>query len=407
LAKPTIALSPFDISDMLFGADPSFGATELSPFATTCPGFDGTLALPTSFGNIYFGETFFSYIRVFNHSDVDCHSVSVRVEFQSATAPANAKNILHDSAATPVALLGPDGSYDFIVQQTLKELGSHTLVCTVSYLDRDREKRQFRKYFKFAVLNPLNINIGVRTVKDGIFVQAAIGNATQSRIFLRSITFDPTHFFQAVEYCDQSEENELARDNKNENENPSTIAPPLITSEMTSRTLAPGDSTSCIFFLTAKSELENQARVATQLGRIDIRWSSSMGEKGRLFTPQVQRKVVSLPDVSVDLLGAPAQIGVEQVVLGTLQIANISDRPMTLDMVFLPDKMSSIVINGVTSRALGPVAPGEVKETTIALLALYPGFHALGGLRIFERGTSNFWDFDRIVSFLVGEGKEA
>lgn len=54
-------------------------------------------------------------------------------------------------------------------------------------------------------------------------------------------------------------------------------------------------STECshqfLYRLVPKSE---QARLATNIGKLDIVWRSAMGEKGRLQTSQLQRQVTEL-----------------------------------------------------------------------------------------------------------------
>ena len=39
----------------------------------------------------------------------------------------------------------------------MKELGAHILVCEVTYSAPQREKMNFRKFFKFQVMKPLDV----------------------------------------------------------------------------------------------------------------------------------------------------------------------------------------------------------------------------------------------------------
>ena len=39
----------------------------------------------------------------------------------------------------------------------MKELGTHILVCEVTYAAPHREKLNFRKFFKFQVMKPLDV----------------------------------------------------------------------------------------------------------------------------------------------------------------------------------------------------------------------------------------------------------
>ena len=97
--------------------------------AEDASGMTGMLLLPQNFGVVHLGETFASYVSVSNSSDRVARDVAIKVELQT-----NRRRVaLFDNAAAPLPAIQPGASYDFIVEHDLKELGAHTLACSVGY----------------------------------------------------------------------------------------------------------------------------------------------------------------------------------------------------------------------------------------------------------------------------------
>eukprot|EP01041_Mallomonas_annulata_P009827 gene9827-20439_t len=120
------------------------------------------LLLPDSFGDIYLGELFSAYISVVNGiQEMSFHQVSLAVRLQTT----NATHDLYDSRAVKgepaigqARTLISNESVDMVVQHTLSDLGTHTLRVTVQYLDnKSNELKPLRKFYRFNVLNPLQI----------------------------------------------------------------------------------------------------------------------------------------------------------------------------------------------------------------------------------------------------------
>uniref|UniRef100_M1C3A2 Trafficking protein particle complex subunit 13 N-terminal domain-containing protein n=2 Tax=Solanum TaxID=4107 RepID=M1C3A2_SOLTU len=128
-------------------------------------GLPGLLLLPQSFGAIYLGETFCSYISINNSSNFEVRDVTIKAEIQTERQ----RILLLDTSKSPVESIRAGGRYDFIVEHDVKELGAHTLVCTALYNDNDGERKYLPQYFKFMVANPLSVRTKVRVVKVGWF----------------------------------------------------------------------------------------------------------------------------------------------------------------------------------------------------------------------------------------------
>ena len=98
------------------------------------------------------GETFMSYVSLHNDSTDTCDNVLLKCDLQTATQ------------RLPLLQVGQGGqqvhsgdSIDQVLSHEVKELGTHILVCEVSYNAPGKPKLNFRKFFKFNVLKPLDV----------------------------------------------------------------------------------------------------------------------------------------------------------------------------------------------------------------------------------------------------------
>jgi hypothetical protein len=145
-------------------------------------GLSGLLLLPQSFGAIYLGETFCSYISVNNSSTSEVRDVTIKAEIQTERQ----RILLLDTSKSPVESIRTGGRYDFIVEHDVKELGAHTLVCSALYNDADGERKYLPQFFKFVVANPLSVRTKVRVVKVGSRISTSL-----CECFFRSFSFFP------------------------------------------------------------------------------------------------------------------------------------------------------------------------------------------------------------------------
>ncbi|CAI9727253.1 Hypothetical predicted protein [Octopus vulgaris] len=116
-------------------------------------GVGDLLTLPQNFGNIFLGETFSSYISVHNDSTQLCRDIAVKADLQTSSQ----RLMLSGVTPHPTAELTPNDSIDGVIHHEVKELGTHILVCAVSYVTESGDKMAFRKFFKFQVLKPLDV----------------------------------------------------------------------------------------------------------------------------------------------------------------------------------------------------------------------------------------------------------
>lgn len=97
-------------------------------------------------------KPFSSYISVHNDSTHIVKDVLIKADLQTSSQRLNL------SASNAVlAELNPDRCIDDVIHHEVKEIGTHILVCAVSYTTQAGEKMYFRKFFKFQVLKPLDV----------------------------------------------------------------------------------------------------------------------------------------------------------------------------------------------------------------------------------------------------------
>lgn len=128
------------------------------------------------FRNLYIGETFTSYICLHNHSTFHVKQLSIKIELQTSSQKIS---LPFKSKLDGVEEFEPDQKFDGIVEYDVKELGNHMwdclsnfytylvyliwiffaqrLICIVSYLNEKMEKQSFKKFYKFVVSKPFEI----------------------------------------------------------------------------------------------------------------------------------------------------------------------------------------------------------------------------------------------------------
>ncbi|CAM9706999.1 unnamed protein product, partial [Discosporangium mesarthrocarpum] len=166
-----------------------------------------TLTLPDSFGNIYLGETFTAYISVLNHpQNKPMINTELSAKLQSPSDRTELVDVRMARGAAsdrpnPTPVLAPSENLDMIVEHTVLELGTHTLRVTVKYEPPDPtegiEPKLMRKFYRFSVLNPINLAVTCLPIRGNPFVEMNLRNTTQMDLLLESCDFIPEEGFIA------------------------------------------------------------------------------------------------------------------------------------------------------------------------------------------------------------------
>lgn len=131
----------------------------------------------------------------------------------------------------------------------------------------------FRKFFKFEVTKPLNVQTHFYdALPDEVYLEALIQNITNGTICLEKVEFESSENYTVTPL------NSFA--------NGETVFP---SREM----LEPNNSCQFLYKIRAVNSLNLAAlKSAFDVGKLDIVWRSNLGQRGRIQTSQLQRSVI-------------------------------------------------------------------------------------------------------------------
>ncbi|XP_053156781.1 trafficking protein particle complex subunit 13 isoform X2 [Hemicordylus capensis] len=394
LTKPTLFTNipvtceerdlPGDLFNQLMKDDPSTvkGAETLM--------LGEMLTLPQNFGNIFLGETFSSYISVHNDSHQVVKDILVKADLQTSSQRLNLS-----ASSSAVAELKQDCCIDDVIHHEVKEIGTHILVCAVSYTTQTGEKMYFRKFFKFQVLKPLDVKTkfynaesDLSSVTDEVFLEAQIQNITTSPMFMEKVSLEPSMMYNVAELNAVGQGGESL----------STFG--------TRTYLQPMDTRQYLYCLKPKQEFAEKAGVikgVTVIGKLDIVWKTNLGERGRLQTSQLQRMAPGYGDVRLSLETIPDTVNLEEPFEITCKITNCSER--TMDLVLEMCNTNSIHWCGVSGRQLGKLHPTSSLHLTLTLLSSVQGLQSVSGLRLTDTFLKRTYEYDDIAQVCVVSSK--
>lgn len=344
------------------------------------------LTLPQNFGNIFLGETFSSYISVHNDSNQVVKDILVKADLQTSSQRLNLS-----ASNSAVAELKPECCIDDVIHHEVKEIGTHILVCAVSYTTQYGEKLYFRKFFKFQVLKPLDVKTkfynaesDLSSVTDEVFLEAQIQNITTSPMFMEKVSLEPSMMYNVTEL------NTVTSGNDGE----STFGKMSY--------LQPMDTRQYLYCLKPKPEYAEKAGVikgVTVIGKLDIVWKTNLGERGRLQTSQLQRMAPGYGDIRLSLEMIPDTVNLEEPFDIICKITNCSER--TMDLVLEMCNTRSIHWCGVSGRQLGKLSPAAFLSLPLTLLSSVQGLQSISGLRLTDTFLKRTYEYDDIAQVCV------
>ncbi|VDH91879.1 trafficking protein particle complex subunit 13 [Mytilus galloprovincialis] len=324
-------------------------------------GLDDLLTLPQNFGNIFLGETFSSYISVHNDSMHTCKEIVLKVDLQTSSQ----RLMLSGANSDPVGELGPDHSIDDVIHHEVKELGTHILVCAVSYTTNMGDKMAFRKFFKFQVLKPLDVKTKFYNAEsDEVFLEAQIQNITPNPVYMER----PDMVFGKVNYLNAM------------------------------------DTRQYLYCLTPKPEVIKELKVlkgVTNIGKLDIVWKTNMGERGRLQTSQLQRVAPGYGDIRVTVEKVPDTVLLENTFEVVCRITNCCERTMDLTLVLQNNQSTGVVWVGISGRQLGKLPPNENMDLKLNVIATIPGLQTISGLRLTDNFLKRTYEHDELAQVFI------
>ncbi|TYZ63246.1 hypothetical protein PybrP1_009437 [[Pythium] brassicae (nom. inval.)] len=359
------------------------------------------LILPDSFGEIFLGNTFSSYISVINQYACDLRDVGLSVNIQCA----NDRVELHDNryartgklpSANPAKVLPAGSSLDMVVDYPLNQIGNHVLRVGVTYMDPIlNEQKSLRKFYRFAVQNPLVISFKQSKLQDQTFVEAEIRNVSKLALFVDSIKFLPLPPFAA-------EELDAAGKQPGADRNPQSAAGLLQAGPQS--LLNPQEELQRVFRVTydPTADLTTVSSLgAHNLGRLHVGWKTSVGEAGSVQSQPVMRKADSGRDVAVTLANLPKHIVCGVPFVATVRVANNSARNLQLQLQFRKDEMRGIVCHSISHQNIGLLSAQSVLDVPTEFLPTAGGLHAIRGVACVDLRSGQEFAQDELAHVLV------
>lgn len=338
------------------------------------------MLLPQSFGNIYLGETFSSYVCVYNCTGHPVNSVSVKADLQSNSTrislPMNANN-------TPTTL-NPTDTLDDVIHHEVKEIGTHILVCEVHYVTPAGLNQSFRKFFKFQVVKPLDVKTKFYNAEtDEVLLEAQIENITAGPICLEKVELESSEHYTVKSL------NNL----------------PNGESVFHSKTmLQPQNICQFLYCVKPIPEIANDPKalkLANSIGKLDIVWRSNLGEHGRLQTSQLQRVSIEYGDLRLSVIEANSTVKIGDAFDFTCRVTNSSERSMELVLNLNAKPKLGCGYTGTSEFMLGTIEAGTFKDVQLTVCPVKLGLITVSDMQITDLFVKRTYDFPEVVHVFV------
>lgn len=338
------------------------------------------LLLPQSFGNIYLGETFSCYVCVHNETNQPVQSVSIKADLQT-----NSQRIpLTTQQSLSPIMLDVDETLSDVIHHEVKDLGTHILVCEVTYMSNYNTLASFRKFFKFEVMKPLDVKTKFYNAEsDDVYLEAQVQNITSGPITLEQVALESSQQFTVTSL------NEI-------NGGVSVFGDVTL--------LQPQESCQYLYCLTPREHISKEIKLlsaAKNIGKLDIVWRSNLGEKGRLQTSQLQRMTSDYGDIRVTYEKLPNKVSVDEPFDFRCKIVNASERTLDLILKLRSLNDSSLLWCGISNRKLGPLEPGNSIFVDLTALPINTGLHNITGISLVDLFLKRTYDYDYLASVYV------
>jgi large subunit ribosomal protein L35Ae len=231
------------------------------------------LIVPIYNGDISLGEVFSCYISIYNHSEQSVQNVALKVELQTQTQKVTAFDSMHSEQQTNTQVLQPGSTADFIVRHAVWELGTHIMICNVSYQKHSGEKKQLKKFFKFQVTNSLTFDYKVALTQGEFIVESTLTNVTKGPLYIESAEFLAEEYFNVLEL--------------NPNQNTLNLPPSVSKSVGPLVYIQSGDARKFAFKLIYRNPFDPNIINSNVLGRFRFQWKSSFGDPASLTTEPI------------------------------------------------------------------------------------------------------------------------
>uniref|UniRef100_A0A336LLR7 CSON012532 protein n=1 Tax=Culicoides sonorensis TaxID=179676 RepID=A0A336LLR7_CULSO len=334
------------------------------------------MLLPQAFRNIYLGETFSSYVCVYNNANHPVSKVRIKAYLQTLSTKINLP-IHNDKEAIT---LQNDETLDDIIHHEVKEIGNHVLVCEVMYETPAGLPESFRKFFKFQVVKPLDVQTKFYNSETGeIFLEAQIQNKTQSAICLEKVDLQSSEKYTII----------------------SLNTLPDGKSVFTAKNmLQPNNCCQFLYCIKPNPELNEDIKALqteTGIGKLDIVWRSNMCEKGRLQTSQLSKSNIEYGELRVSIVESKSTVKIGEPFEFVCRITNTSERSMDLTLNLNASPKAGCAYTGSTEFNIGNIERGKYKDVKLTVCPTKLGLVTVSNLQLTDlKKTYEFEDFVQV-----------
>ncbi|CAD6195309.1 unnamed protein product [Caenorhabditis auriculariae] len=331
---------------------------------------------PQMFENIYLGETFTFYVNVVNESDQRVSNVNVKCELQTASQRVQLPCNLQD------VQLSADDSEGQIISHEVKEIGQHILICAVTYKTSTGENMYFRKFFKFPVTKPIDVKTKFYSAEDNanqdVYLEAQIENTSNIEMFLERVELEPSKHYKVTNIKHRTE------------------------NKVCGSALRPKDIRQFLFCLSPVDAQNTLGyKDLTSIGKLDMSWRTSMGERGRLQTSPLQRIAPGYGDVRLSIEETPACVPVRTPFQILCRLYNCSERSLDLQLRLDQVENKQLVFCTPSGTTLGQLAPSQHVDFKLDVFPVTVGFQSISGIRITDGFTKRTYEHDDIAQVFV------
>ncbi|CAH1953793.1 unnamed protein product [Acanthoscelides obtectus] len=329
------------------------------------------LLLPQTPVNIYLGEIFSSYICVYSESKQPVTNVSVKVDLQTSSQR------LPLSANPPTPTLGTDETVNIVIHHEVKEIGTHILICEVTYQTATSQVMSFRKFFKIMVLKPLDVKTKFYNAEnDDVYLEAQVQNITVGPICLEKVALDASQLFNVTSL--NTTKNGKSIFGK------TTILQPQAVCQF-------------LYCLVPNEKLSSDLKLlsgATNIGKLDIVWRSNLGEKGRLQTSQLQRMSPDYGDIRMSVIELPNFVVLEDLFSFKCKLINNSER--AVDLLIYLENVEGLAWCDISGRKLDTLQPLSHRILEFKCIPLIPGLRTISGIKLLDPFLKRTYTYDEL-----------
>ncbi|CAI5442574.1 unnamed protein product [Caenorhabditis angaria] len=312
------------------------------------------LIAPQMFENIYLGETFTFYVNVVNDSKIGVVNVNLKCELQTSTQRVPLTCSVQDAKIDAGSCEGQ------VISHEIKEIGQHILICAVNYTTQNGE------------------NIAEDNANQDVYLEAQIENTSNADMFMEKVELEPSQHYKVSNIM-----------NKDEFDNCGSL-------------LKPKDVRQFLFCLSP-IDVHNTLghKDLTSIGKLDMSWRTSMGERGRLQTSALQRIAPGYGDIRLSVEKTPSCVSAKTPFQLNCRLYNCSERALDLKLNLEQPQNNQLIFCSPSGVSLGQLPPSQHVDFNLNIFPVSVGIQSISGIRITDTLSMRNYDHDDIAQVFV------